>query len=207
MAAPDKEKAEEKDEKPPPAPSARGSKLVVILLGLNTALLVAILAVVLLRLVPTARHAPAAAVSGEGGGERATEAAASPPAEKAAEKQSEKTAEKAPDKAKAPTGALPPGPTVRLPEFVVHLRDVDSERYARMAFELEVGTDLDKEKITAHLPRLRDALLAYLSDRTVSDLRGSENIARMKQALLEIVKAQVTNVPTRALYITDLVIQ
>lgn len=99
------------------------------------------------------------------------------------------------------------GPTVRLADFVVHLRNVESERYARMSFELEIGGEADKERVNQTLAKIRELFLAYLSDRTVEELRGSEGIERAKRDLLAKVTAGVPGTPVRAVYITDVVIQ
>ncbi len=99
------------------------------------------------------------------------------------------------------------GPTVRLADFVVHLRNVESERYARMSFELEIGAEADKERVNQTLAKIRELFLAYLSDRTVEELRGSEGMERAKRDLLAKVTAGVPGTPVRAVYITDVVIQ
>lgn len=103
------------------------------------------------------------------------------------------------------TGGI--GPTVRLPDVVVHLRNPEAERYLKASFELEVGAELDKDRVNAHLPRIRETILTWLSDRTAEELRGSEGIERAKKELLARVGAQVPQSPVRAIYITDLVVQ
>jgi flagellar FliL protein len=100
-----------------------------------------------------------------------------------------------------------PGPTARLADFVVHLRDPEADRYARISFEIEVATEEDKAKFAGFMPRVRDDFIAYLSDRTLEELRGSEQIGRTKSALSEKLVALAPGVKIRALYITDLVIQ
>ncbi len=189
MAAPE---TEEKTPKPKtePKPKERGAKLLPALLGLNSVLLLAVLAAVLLRPLSGAHASPKA------------EASVEPPGEKSPEKSAEKSSEKS----KAHRDS-PPGPTIRLPDFVVHLSNNDAERYARMAFEIEVATEPDKEKVQAHLPRIRDAFLTYLSDRSVEELRGGEGISRLKQGLQQKLTEFMPGVPVRALYITDLVVQ
>lgn len=107
---------------------------------------------------------------------------------------------------KAAASALP-GPTQRLADFVVHLRDPDADRFARVSFELEVATEEDKAKLAAFTPRIRDAFIAYLSDRTLEEMRGSEAIRRTKAALEAQLPDLAPNVKIRALYVTDLVIQ
>jgi flagellar FliL protein len=157
-----------------------GSKLVPILLIVNMLLVGAVLAVFL------ARGGSGGGHEKEGGGEA-----------KAAEHKGEGAEDKT---------ALP-GPTQKLADFVVHLRDPEADRYARVSFEVEVGSEEDKNKLTAYMPRIRDAFIAYLSDRTLEELRGSESIARTKTALQERLAQLSPGVKVRGLYITDLVIQ
>lgn len=99
------------------------------------------------------------------------------------------------------------GPTVRLPEFVVHLRNPEAERYAKMTFELEVGVEPDKDRLNAVMPRVRELFIAYLADRTTDDLRGSEGIERTKRDLLARLSRELPGSPVRAVFITDIVVQ
>lgn len=100
-----------------------------------------------------------------------------------------------------------PGPIVRLPDFVVHLRNPDLDRYARITFEIEVFAESDKDRLTANFPRVRDAFISYLSDRTVEELRGSEGLGRTKDALQQRLRDMVPEARVRALYISDFVVQ
>ena len=155
-----------------------GSKLVPILLVVNVVLVAAVLALFLLK--------------GNGGG-------------------GEHTADPKAEGGKAEAGAADatglPGPTVKLADFIVHLRNVEADRYARLSFEIEVGTEEDKTRLTALMPRVRDGFLSFLSDRTLEELRGSEAIARTKKALEERLAELSPGVKVKALYVTDLVIQ
>ncbi len=166
----------------PTTPEARRRfPLGAILQVANTAALAALLAVQLLR--PGVRHDTRAE-------ERFTPADARAPEER---------------RAAPPEGQ--PGPTLRLADFVVHLRDADADRYARISFELELRDEKGKEAVTARLPQIRDAFLAYLSDRTSEEFRGSEAIARIKAALAEKLGALGPAAGVRALYLTELVVQ
>lgn len=160
-----------------------GSKLVPILLVVNMLLVGAVLAVFLTRGAgaPAAAEKPAPAAEGHGGGEHG----------KGAE---------------AEKGALP-GPTQKLADFVIHLRDPEADRYARVSFEVEVATEEEKARLAGYMPRIRDAFIAYLSDRTLEELRGSESIARTKTALQERMGQLAPGVHIKGLYVTDLVIQ
>jgi flagellar protein FliL len=100
-----------------------------------------------------------------------------------------------------------PGPSAKLSDFVVHLRDVETDRYARLSFDIEVATEEDRVKLGAFMPRIRDAFIAHLSDRTLAEFRGSDAIAHTKATLEERLKTLAPGVSVRALYVTDLVIQ
>ncbi len=154
-----------------------GSKLIPALLVMNLALVAAVLALFVLK---GGGGRAAAAEKGGGGHEGAAEKGAASDV---------------------------PGPTVKLPDFVVHLRNPEADRYARMSFEIEVATEEDKNKFGAFLPRVRDGFIAYLSDRTLEELRGSEAIAHTKATLDQKLRELAPGVKIRSLYVTDLVIQ
>jgi flagellar FliL protein len=78
-----------------------------------------------------------------------------------------------------------PGPILKLENFVIQLRGVDQDRYVRVAFDMEVGGDADREVVQARLPQIRDSVITYFSDRTLDELRGSEGIDRTKSALMK----------------------
>jgi flagellar protein FliL len=186
------EKPERTDAKPdvaraaePPKPGGGGSKIVPLLLVLNSVLLAGMLALLLLKSgvlkhEPTEEKGEQHAAAGEGG-----------------------------HGGKGEKGGKEnlPGPTVRLADFVIHLRDVDADRYARLSFEVELADEKAKEALTARMPQIRDAFLAYLSDRTAEDLRGSEAMSKLKGALVQRIGELAPGAPLRGLYVADLVVQ
>jgi flagellar FliL protein len=167
-----------------------GGKLLVVLVGVNLLLSGGALAVSLLRKPAAAHPAPA----GEG--------AAVEHGDKAAAGHGDAKGEKG-EKGKAEV----PGPTVKLPDFVVHLRDPEVDRYARLTVEIEVADDKAKEALSARLPHVRDSFIAYLSDRSTADLRGSDAIARAKSDLAERLKQAAPSAAVRGLFFTELVVQ
>lgn len=177
---------------PTPA-AAPSSKVLPALVGFNSLLLVGVLGFMAFSMLHPPAAAPAAA-----------------PSEEHAEK-GEPESKKEGKEAKEGEHAAPvpgaPGPMVRLPDFVVHLRNPDLDRYARITFEVEVMAEPDKERLTANLPRVRDAFISYLSDRTVEELRGSEGLGRAKDALQQKLRELVPEARFRALYISDFVVQ
>jgi len=168
------------------APAAKGgNKLVLILLAVNMLLVAGVLALFFLKGPPGA--APAKA---EGHGDAK--------AEEHAEAKSEGGGE-----GKEGGGAA----TIKMADFVVHLRDAEMDRYARISFEVELAGEADRAKFERFTARVRDGFIAYLSDRTLEDLRGSEQVKKQKAALQEQLKELAPGVRVRGLYITDLVIQ
>jgi flagellar FliL protein len=155
-----------------------GNKLVPIILVVNVAMMGAVLFMVMRK--PAAAHAPAV-VEAQAPGEHGEAAAG---------------------------GHGPgPGPVLKLENFVIQLRGVDQDRYVRVAFDVEVTTDADKEVVQARLPQIRDSVITYFSDRTLDELRGSEGIERTKLALVKRLDEIVPGRRVRALYITDFIIQ
>ncbi|HTP51254.1 MAG TPA: flagellar basal body-associated FliL family protein [Anaeromyxobacteraceae bacterium] len=172
--------APEKNEETEPAadkPARGGSKMLPALLALNSLMLAGVLAVLLLR--PSGAAKPSGSAKEEGGHEGSAKGAKGPSV----------------------------GPTQKLSDFVVHLRDTETDRYARVSFELEVANEADKEKLGASLPRVRDGFIAYLSDRTFDELRGSEGLGHAKEDLLKQLEKTVPEVAVKGLYITDIVVQ
>jgi flagellar FliL protein len=100
-----------------------------------------------------------------------------------------------------------PGPILKLEPFVIQLRALESERYIRITFDLEVKSDADAEFVKGRLSHIRDAVIAWFSDRTVEELRGSEGMDRVKTALTHRLDEVVPGHRIRQLLITDFVMQ
>jgi flagellar FliL protein len=213
----DAKKGDGKGAEAPPKEKG-GSKLVPILIGVNSLLVVGVMAFLVMQmqkqqqamtaaLAGLSSHAPAAAgdaPAGEAGG-HAAEPAGGEPAAHGEEAKAD------PHGGGGEKGAAAPGAgkpvMAKLPDFVVHLRNPDADRYARMSFDVEVVSDSDKERIDAAMPKVRDAFISYLSDRTLEDLRGSEGLARTKDSLQTMLRQVVPEARIRALYISDFVVQ
>lgn len=205
MSEPKKDAAET----PPPPPAGKSSKLMPILVGLNSLLLIGVLGF----MGYTMSHPPSAAPvekHDEASGDEEKAEKAEPKAEKGeakAEGKEEKGEKKEGEGHGATAVGSGPGPMVKLPDFVIHLRNPELDRYARMSFDVEVFAEPDKERLNANLPRVRDAIISYLSDRTLEELRGSEGLGRTKDALQQKLRELVPEARIRALYISDFVVQ
>lgn len=182
----------------PAGPAASSSKMVPLLVGVNTLIVAGVLALQFFH--PGASHAATTLAKHEGKSSEHGEG-------KEGEGSKEGGGEEGASAAETANAGTPVGPTVKMPEFVIHLRNPEVDRYVRLTFEVEVQAEKDKTDLTAQMPRIRDAFISYLSDRTVEELRGSEGLEKTKQALLGRFIQVAPSVRAKALYITDLVIQ
>jgi flagellar protein FliL len=207
--AKDPKKAEAKAPDPP-AP-AGGGKLLAILVGVNSLLLVGVMAFLFLQMrqqtqLAASAHSGSKVEKGDGAKEEAEHE------EKSEEKSEEKHGEGGEGSKEGHTGGGDSvggkiGPLVKVADFVIHLRNPDADRYARMSFDVEVFNEADKERLTAQLPKVRDAFITYLSDRTLEDLRGGEGLGRTKDTLQTTLRQLLPDTRIRAVYISDFVVQ
>jgi len=181
---------EAKTETPAAAPKAGGSKVVPILMVMNTLLVGGVLLFVMKKQSPVAVTAPAAAAAeGEHGEAKGEHGEAKGGGEHGG----------------APGGG--PGPMVKLENFVIQLKAVDAERYVRVAFDLELGSAADEDVIKTRLSQIRDSIISYFSDRTLDELRGSDGMDHIKQSLLKRLDGIVPGHRIKAIYITDFIVQ
>jgi flagellar FliL protein len=166
------------------APAAKGNKMLPILVVLNTLLMVGVLVFVMKR--------PGTSTE-DSAGEHGKAAAAS---EHGTEGKGEHGKE-------GPTV----GPTVRFENFTVQLRSNDVERYAHTSLELELTDDAAKALVEKRTAPIRDAVLGYLTDRTAEELRGSEGLRQMKEALLKRLDEIIPGKRINTVFITDFIIQ
>ena len=170
----------------------KSGKLLPIMLVMNTALIGGVLFFVM------KKPAPAAAGTQKEG---AAETAAAPGAEGKGEEHGE------PSKDGKKGSYAPPGPILKLENFVIQLKTVDADRYVRLAFDIEVGNDLDKEAVQSHLSHIRDLVISYFADRTLDELRGSEAMERTKAILIKRIDEIVPGRRIKNLFITDFIVQ
>lgn len=100
-----------------------------------------------------------------------------------------------------------PGAILKLESFIVQIRAPDGDRYVHFTLEMELGHESDKKPFEARMPRIRDLVIAYLSDRTEDELRGSEGLAQVKEALLKKLDEIVPGHRVQALFVTEFIIQ
>ena len=178
--------SDEEENPAPAAPAASKGKALPILLVINTLLLTGVLIFVMKR---PAAHAAPEAKTAEGGGEHG------------------EGKEKAPAGHGADEAAAGPGPTIRFDNLTVQLKSLDVDRYAHLGLEIEVGDEATKGVVERKVAPIRDAIIGYLSDRTPDELRGSDGLKQIKDAMIKKLDELIPGHRIRALYITDFIIQ
>ena len=201
------ENTKEKEEEQPVAKAPAGpSKLIPMILVANTVLMGAVLAVVLLRKPQAVAGVAAPATKTDKGHSESPEGTAGKEGGKEeggghgeAAGHGEATAPG------DPSGA--PGPILKLENFIIQLRGTDTDRYVRVAFDLELMTEADRAAIQSRMPHIRDAIISYFSDRSLDELRGSEGMDRIKLAVAKKLDDILAAHRVRSVFITELVIQ
>ncbi len=191
-------------------PAESPNKLIPIILVANTVLMGAVLAVVLLRKpTPAGAVAAPAAKSATGGVGGKAEGKEGKEGKEEGAGHGEGAGEGAGHGEGAgvadPIGA--PGPILKLENFIIQLRGTDTDRYVRVAFDLELMGEADRSPVQARMPHIRDAIISYFSDRSLDELRGSEGMERIKMAVLKKLEDLLAAKRVRSVFITELVIQ
>jgi flagellar basal body-associated protein FliL len=173
------------------APAAAGgkSKVLPMLLVINTLLLTGVLIFVMKR---PAAHAAADA---------------KPAAAEASGEHAEHGEEKEKSGGHGADDSSGMGPTVRFDNFTVQLKSTDVDRYAHLSIEIEVIDEAAKGVLEKKVAPIRDAILSYLSDCTPDELRGSDGLKQIKESMVKKLEEMITGHRIRALYITDFIIQ
>ncbi len=96
--------------------------------------------------------------------------------------------------------------TARLEDIVVHLRNPEVDRYARLTIDVEMENFDEVKQLEDNVPRVRDAVITTLSAHTFEELRGAEGLARLKSWLREAIDNVVPGRVT-AVYVSAFLVQ
>ena len=96
------------------------------------------------------------------------------------------------------------GPILNLPNVLVKLRGAVRDVYVDVAFDLEVGSEHDKDAAQDRLSRIQEATIKVLSESTPEDMRGPRRLARTKARLLERFRNVMSGRDLKALYVSYL---
>lgn len=93
------------------------------------------------------------------------------------------------DSATASTPATPATYIALEPPFVVNLADPGGDRYLQVEVQLMTRTAGLQEKLTLHMPMIRNRLLMLFSQQTVDGVRSREAKEALQQSALEEIQA------------------
>lgn len=98
---------------------------------------------------------------------------------------------------------------VELPPFIVNLADTEQARYLRMT----VSLGIDEAEAAGEKPdqlfmtRVRNAMLAVLSDKKSDQILSVEGKTKLRKELLQAAQAASEKPEVKAIYITDFIVQ
>jgi flagellar FliL protein len=124
-----------------------------------------------------------------------------------AEKEAGGAAEKAQKKPRKHGKHAEPGPVEKLPAFVVNLRDSQSNRYLKVALEIELGSDKDVEKFKKYQSAVRHEVLMYLSNLSVAEIQGEGAKHMIAKEILAKTQKVYEAGDVQKIFFTEFVIQ
>ncbi len=97
---------------------------------------------------------------------------------------------------------------IELQPFIVNLADTEQARYLRMTVSLGIASEGKPEEANPlFITRVRNAMLAILSDKDSSEILSTEGKAKIRKDLLRAAQAAVDEPEIHAIYITDFIVQ
>ena len=108
-----------------------------------------------------------------------------------------------------PVAAAPPPAFFDVPEVLVNLSTVRSERtqYLKVKVVLELPDNALRPQIQATLPRVMDAFQIYLRELRPADLDGSAGLFRLKEELTRRINGAIAPNRINAVLFKEIVVQ
>lgn len=105
--------------------------------------------------------------------------------------------------------AVEPVAIYEVPEFSLSLLsdDPNAQHFVKMKLSVELAKMGDSAAVDKLLPRLQDDWGGFLRQMRVSDMQGSANLQRLKEALLRRANQSLDPIPVKAVYIRELLVQ
>jgi flagellar FliL protein len=125
---------------------------------------------------------------------------------------SARSATQAPNDKEAVAPAAPPttiagiGPTMVFDTFVVNLDEPEGNRYLKLQITIELTADAAKAVLESEMPKIRDTLIAFLSNQRMADVRGAAGKERVREGIHERILAMAPGA-IRQVFLTDFVVQ
>ncbi len=96
---------------------------------------------------------------------------------------------------------------IELQPFVVNLADKEDSRYLRMSVSLGVGESKEEKPDPILMTRVRNAMLAVLTNKTAEEILTPEGKSILRKELLKAARAAIEEPQIEAIYITDFIVQ
>lgn len=97
---------------------------------------------------------------------------------------------------------------IKVPELIANLdAGPDSDSYAKMQAELEVTDAASAAAVNAQMPAIIDLFQTYLRAMQPDDLRGSEGLYRLREALLARANVIVAPATVQNVLFIEMVVQ
>lgn len=97
---------------------------------------------------------------------------------------------------------------IELQPFIVNLADTEQARYLRMSVSVGVGGEGGSEKPDQlFITRVRNAMLAIMSDKSSDEILSTEGKGKLRKDLLRAAQAAADEPEIHAIYITDFIVQ
>lgn len=98
---------------------------------------------------------------------------------------------------------------VELPPFIVNLADTEQARYLRMTISLGIngGEAANEKPDQLFMTRVRNAILAVVSEKKSGDILSVEGKTKLRKELLTAAQAASEEPKVIAIYITDFIVQ
>lgn len=116
----------------------------------------------------------------------------------AAVENSEKKPEKDPSKM---------GVIIEMEPFVVNLNDSSSAKYLRVGITVEVEDGVTEAEILDKKVKIKDTILTFLSSLSVADTVGLEGKSSIKEGLINRINNVVAKGKVKNVYFTEFVVQ
>ncbi len=97
---------------------------------------------------------------------------------------------------------------IKVPELIANLdAGPESDSYAKMQAELEVTDPVSAAAVNAQMPAIVDLFQTYLRSMQPDDLRGSEGLYRLREALLSRANVIVAPAAVQNVLFIEMVVQ
>jgi flagellar FliL protein len=105
--------------------------------------------------------------------------------------------------------AAGPSHFYELPDMIINLAGEKGgrQRFLKLRITLELNNINDEKAIAAVLPRVMDHFQTYLRELRIDDLRGSAGIYRLRQELLDRVRASTDGAGVRDILFEEVLVQ